>query len=316
MEELIDNISIVEYISQYVNLVPKGDEFVGLSPFTNEKTPSFFVNEDKKVWYCFSCGDGGNVIKFAKKYHKVTYEQAVKMLASYANINLDDEPILKVMRRYKRKQEEECPIRQELDKNIMQKYKNVTIQSWINEGISREVLEKYQVRYDDTACRIVFPVWDIDGRLINIKGRAAHPQWKDFGMAKYIYYYPLGKNDLFWGYHWHINDIRAKNEIILVEGEKSVMKLETNGVNNAVAISTSHLSKDQMQILMKLRVNVVVALDKDKNPLEDKNIMNLAKYNKCYVVIDEQNLLDKKDAPVDKGIEIWNTLYERRRLIC
>ena len=316
MEELIDNISIVEYISQYVNLVPKGDEFVGLSPFTNEKTPSFFVNEDKKVWYCFSCGDGGNVIKFAKKYHKVTYEQAVKMLASYANIDLDDEPILKVMRRYKRKQEEECPIRQELDKNIMQKYKNVTIQSWINEGISREVLEKYQVRYDDTACRIVFPVWDIDGRLINIKGRAAHPQWKDFGMAKYIYYYPLGKNDLFWGYHWHINDIRTKNEIILVEGEKSVMKLETNGVNNAVAISTSHLSKDQMQILMKLRVNVTIALDKDKNPLEDKNIMNLAKYNKCYVMLDEQDLLDKKDAPIDKGIEIWNALYERRKLIC
>lgn len=316
MEELIDNISIVEYISQYVNLVPKGDEFVGLSPFTNEKTPSFFVNEDKKVWYCFSCGDGGNVINFAKKYHKVTYEQAVKMLASYANIDLDDEPILKVMRRYKRKQEEECPIRQELDKNIMQKYKNVTIQSWINEGISREVLEKYQVRYDDTACRIVFPVWDIDGRLINIKGRAAHPQWKDFGMAKYIYYYPLGKNDLFWGYHWHINDILTKNEIILVEGEKSVMKLETNGVNNAVAISTSHLSKDQMQILMKLRVNVVIALDKDKNPLEDKNIMNLAKYNKCYVMLDEQDLLDKKDAPIDKGIEIWNALYERRKLIC
>ena len=71
-----------------------------------------------------------------------------------------------------------------------------------------------------------------------------------------------------------------------------------------------------MQILMKLRVNVTIALDKDKNPLEDKNIMNLAKYNKCYVMLDEQDLLDKKDAPIDKGIEIWNALYERRKLIC
>ena len=200
MEDLIEKVDIVEYISQYVNLTLKGQEYVGLSPFTNEKTPSFFVNPDKHLWYCFSCGEGGTIIQFVRKYHKVSYEQAVKMIASWAHIMLtNEEPMLKIIRHYKKK-EEELTIREELPSDIMNKFKDITIQSWIKEGIPREILEKYSVKYDDNACRIVFPVWDIEGKLINIKGRAAHPRWKDFGMAKYIYYYPLGKNDFFWGY--------------------------------------------------------------------------------------------------------------------
>lgn len=315
MDDLIEKIDILSYIGQYVKLQPQGQEYVGLSPFTNEKTPSFFVSPQKKYWYCFSCGEGGTVIKFVQKYHKVNYEKAIQMLSSWGHITIgNEEPIMKLIRRYKKREEEVIPIRKELDKDIMNKYKNVTISSWVNEGISKEVLEKYQVRYDDNACRIVFPIWDIDGRLINIKGRAAHPRWKEFGMAKYIYYFPLGKNDLFWGYHWHLQDIINKNEIILVEGEKSVMKLETNNVNNVVALGTSHLSKEQMQILLKLRVNVVVALDKDKNPREDKNLQNLSKYNKCFVIVDNNNLLKEKDSPIDCGIDVFKKLYEQKEI--
>lgn len=315
MDDLIEKIDILSYIGQYVKLQPQGQEYVGLSPFTNEKTPSFFVSPQKKYWYCFSCGEGGTVIKFVQKYHKVNYEKAIQMLSSWGHITIgNEEPIMKLIRRYKKREEEVIPIRKELDKNIMDKYKNVTISSWVNEGISKDVLEKYQVRYDDNACRIVFPIWDIDGRLINIKGRAAHPRWKEFGMAKYIYYFPLGKNDLFWGYHWHLQDIIRKNEIILVEGEKSVMKLETNGISNVVALGTSHLSKEQMQILLKLRVDVVVALDKDKNPREDKNLQNLSKYNKCFVIIDNNNLLKEKDSPIDCGIDVFKKLYEQKEI--
>ena len=315
MDDLIEKIDILSYIGQYVKLQPQGQEYVGLSPFTNEKTPSFFVSPQKKYWYCFSCGEGGTVIKFVQKYHKVNYEKAIQMLSSWGHITIgNEEPIMKLIRRYKKREEEVIPVRKELDKDIMNKYKNVTISSWVNEGISKDVLEKYQVRYDDNACRIVFPIWDIEGRLINIKGRAAHPRWKEFGMAKYIYYFPLGKNDLFWGYHWHLQDIIRKNEIILVEGEKSVMKLETNGISNAVALGTSHLSKEQMQILLKLRVDVVVALDKDKNPREDKNLQNLSKYNKCFVIIDNNNLLKEKDSPIDCGIDVFKKLYEQKEI--
>ena len=313
MNDLIEKIDILGYISQYVDLKPQGQEYVGLSPFTNEKTPSFFVSPQKKFWYCFSCGEGGTVIKFVQKYHKVNYEKAIEMLTSWAHITLEnEEPLMKLIRRYKKREEEILPARKILDANIMDKYKKITITSWVSEGISKEMLDKYQVRYDDIACRIVFPIWDLDGNIINIKGRAAHPKWKEFGMAKYIYYYPLGKNDLFWGYHWHIKDVMEKCEIILVEGEKSVMKLESNGWKNVMALGTSHLSKEQMQILLKLRVNVVVALDKDKDATQDKNLRNLARYNKCYIMTDKENLLDEKDAPIDKGIEVFEKIYNQK----
>lgn len=316
MEDLIEKIDILAYISQYVKLTPKGEEYVGLSPFTNEKTPSFFVHPEKKCWYCFSCGEGGSIIKFVQKYHKTNYEQAIKMLASYGHISLGSEDtIMKIIRRYKKKEEEVMPVREELKSDIMNQYMDIDITSWINEGISKEVLKKYQVRYDSERCRIVFPVWDIDGKLINIKGRAAHAQWKEFGMAKYIYYYPLGKNDLLWGYHWHIRDILEKKEIILVEGEKSVMKLESYGINNAVALGTSHISKEQMRILLKLRVDIVVALDRDKKAIQDKNLINLAKYNKCYIIEDDIGYLGAKDSPIDKGIDVFQELYNERKFL-
>ena len=110
----------------------------------------------------------------------------------------------------------------------------------------------------------------------------------------------------------NLSGCKSINEIILGEGEKSVMKLEACGVNNAVAMATSHLSKAQAQILMKLHTNIVVALDKDKDPKQDKNLMNLARYNNCYIMVDKENLLDEKDAPIDKGIEVFKKLYDQK----
>lgn len=318
VREFIDQLDLLAYVSQYVELKQSGREYVGLSPFTNEKTPSFFVNPDKNLWYCFSCGDGGNIIKFVEKYHHLKYQQALMLLQEWSGITMNETSennFLKIIRRYKRRIEEEFPKREELPQDIMQNYKDITIRSWVKEGISAQVLQKYQVKYDDNACRIVFPIWDTEGKLINIKGRAANPHWKEFGMAKYIYYYPLGKNDILWGYHWHLEDIKKKNEIILVEGEKSVMKLESYGINNVVALGTSHISKEQCKILLALHVDIVLALDKDKNPYEDKNFIKLSRYTKCYALIDTSDKLGEKDAPIDKGIEIFNQLYSERRFI-
>ena len=93
------------------------------------------------------------------------------------------------------------------------------------------------------------------------------------------------------------------------------MKLESNGIFNSVSLGTSHISKEQFQILLKLRADVVMALDKDKSPLDDKNFNLLAKYNRCYIMEDKEGLLGEKDAPIDKGIEVFQKLYDERRLV-
>lgn len=83
LEELINSIDIVEYISQFVDLEEKNGEYWGLSPFSDEKTPSFSVRRENNTFYCFSSGIGGNVFTFTKYYFKCTAKQAIDKLLEY-----------------------------------------------------------------------------------------------------------------------------------------------------------------------------------------------------------------------------------------
>ncbi len=88
-EEIIESIDIVDYISEAVNLRRRGVNFVGLCPFHQEKTPSFTVSPEKKIFKCFGCGKAGNVITFAVEYYGFTYSEAIRELAKRAGIRLE-----------------------------------------------------------------------------------------------------------------------------------------------------------------------------------------------------------------------------------
>ena len=93
-EELIEEIraknDIVDVISGYVRIQKKGSNYFGLCPFHNEKSPSFSVSQSKQIFYCFGCGAGGNVITFLMEYENATFQEAVKILADRAGINLPE----------------------------------------------------------------------------------------------------------------------------------------------------------------------------------------------------------------------------------
>jgi DNA primase len=94
-EELLDQIrdanDVVELISEYIPLKKRGKNFVGLCPFHSEKDASFTVTPDKQIFYCFGCGEGGNVISFLMKHEKLSFPETVKLLAKRANIPLPKE---------------------------------------------------------------------------------------------------------------------------------------------------------------------------------------------------------------------------------
>ena len=92
MEELIRGIDIVEYISQFVELERRGDEWWGLSPFKDEKTPSFSVRQSPPFWYDYSSGGGGNLYSFVKRYFNCSGYETVKKLQEYAGV--DDKTML------------------------------------------------------------------------------------------------------------------------------------------------------------------------------------------------------------------------------
>ena len=85
---IVESVDIIDLISQHIELKKSGNSFKGLCPFHSEKTPSFFVNPEKKLFYCFGCGAGGNVISFIMKYNNYEFKDAISYIDSKYGLNL------------------------------------------------------------------------------------------------------------------------------------------------------------------------------------------------------------------------------------
>ena len=89
IDRIRDLADIVDVVSQFVDLKNRGNNFFGLCPFHNEKTPSFSVAPSKQIYHCFGCGKGGNVFSFIMDYQKISFPESIKILADKYNVNLE-----------------------------------------------------------------------------------------------------------------------------------------------------------------------------------------------------------------------------------
>jgi DNA primase len=336
VEDVLSRVDILKYVSQYVELEEENGEWFGLCPWHQENTPSFSVSPDKGTYglvYCFGCHKGGNVLNFVQKYHNLGFKDALKHLCSYAGITEDQLPqrltatsVIKKYRTPNKKQKESTY--KILDSDIMNRYERnpEKLTAWVEEGISPEVLEKYQVRYDPLSNRIMYPIRTTYGEFMNIDGRTLDPDWKEKKIRKYTHFHKTGIMDTIYAL-WENRDaiVKAK-EILLFEGAKSVYKCETWGIMNAAALLGGHLNPSQRKILMSLSkqgVRVVFALDYEVNKetgkavsvLDDDEVKALCRYMPIETIVNWNNLLQLKMAPVDLGKETWDILYERRKRI-
>jgi len=320
LQDIIGSVKIEEYISQYIDLEEDNNELFGLSPFKNEQTPSFSVTPRTQLFFDFSSNVGGNVLTFIQKYHKCNFTTALNILKKYADVTEDYVDLrlsaTKTIKKFKPSKSRKPDIKHKLlSPDIMTQYEKELdkLKIWANEGITYEVMEKYQVRYDPFSNRIVYPIRDLNGNILSVKGRTLDPDFKAKKLRKYTYFEKIGDLDLIFGYYEHLQDILNKKEIILFEGEKSVMLTESWGITNTGAILTSHLNPLQLPILIKLGVRVVFALDEEINIMEDENIKKLSRFVRVEYIKDKDHLLDEKAAPVDHGQGIWERLYEGRK---
>lgn len=321
LKDLIQSIDIVEFISQFVELEEKNGEYWGLSCFKEENTPSFSVRNDPPFFYDYSSGIGGNVFTFVKHYYKCSNKEAVEILKKY--VGFDGEFVVPKQKMAatvtcKRFQCPKAAHKESKSKvlpdNYMERYEKIEnkLAVWVQEGISRESLDKFQVYYDSFSDRLVYPIRNIEGKIVNIGGRTLDPLWKEKGQRKYTYFYSWGTMDTVYGLVENMNHILQSREVILFEGCKSVLLADTWGIHNAGAILTSHLNPNQMKILARLGCRVVFALDKDVRIREDHNISKLKQYVNVEYFWDREDLLDDKNAPVDKGLEVFKKLYDQR----
>lgn len=319
--DLVESIDIVDYISQYVELEEKNGEFWGLSPFKDEKTPSFSVRREAGKYYDFSSGHGGNILTFQMRYANASMPEAIESLKAYAGVT--DATVFrprieasKIAKRYRGIQGSsvkqydssalppDCMDRYEFDKD--------RLKLWYDEGISYESMMKFGVRYDAFSDRIVYPIRNLSGKIINISGRTCDKDYKEKGLRKYTYFRSAGSVPVIYGAYENMDDIKSQNEIIVFEGAKSVLMADTWGIHNTGAAQTSHLSRFQFEILLRLNVPVSFAFDAEINVMNDENVMRLRHYVPVYWIRNQDDLLENKDSPVDKGKETFMKLYERR----
>ena len=325
-EDVLSRVDILEYMQQYLPLVEENGEWWCLSPFKEEKTPSFSVTPATQMFYDFSAGFGGNLLNFVRRYHHCTFAEAVAILKRYAGDpdvseeNLQARRIQRlsassVARKYKdygkKQRTSKASI---LPADYMERYPfdESKLQTWVDEGIAIQTMREFSVRYDPVSNRIVYPIRDMDGNIISVCGRTLDPDYKSKGLRKYTYFQTIGTLDTIYGFSDNRWDILQKNEIILFEGAKSVMLANGWGILNTGAIMTSHLNPTQFQHLLKLGCRVVFALDEEIDITKDANIQKLMRYVRVDWVKNQDGLLSPKMAPVDAGKEVWEELYERR----
>ena len=323
LNELIRSIDIVKYIGQFVELEEKNGEYWGRSPWREDVTPSFSVRKDPPFWYDFSSGKSGNVYTFVRDYKRCSPSEAIEELKRFAGVSenvvtSEKDGVLAatlMCRKFmphqhleKKKNgvilQNDCMDKFEYDEN--------KLKVWESEGISGNTLKEFQVKYDPIANRIVYPIRDLTGKIVNIGGRTLDPKYKEKGIRKYTYYYKWGTLKLLYGLYENMKYINEKKEVVVFEGCKSVLIANTWGIKNCACLLTSHLNPWQMEILAKLGHRVVFALDNDVNIRDDKKIKILKNYVNVEYIRDKNGLLDPKDSPVDKGKEVFKKLYSER----
>lgn len=221
-----------------------------------------------------------------------------------------------------------------IDENILNEYYDFYHESFYNDGISSTVLRKFEIKYDILNYRVIIPHRNRNGKLIAIRCRNLDEELVANG-RKYVPIVYKGKllsaptKQYFYGLFYNEKNIRLCKRVILVESEKAVMQYETMfpDMNITLALSSSHLSDFQIEILKELGVEeVILAFDKEydcvgnseeilyANKLK-KTVADRLNFCKVSILWDTKGLLNKKDSPLDKGKDIYLELFLNRKYL-
>ena len=301
LEEIKLRLKVSQVVSKSVKLNRRGKEFIGLSPFTTEKTPSFTVSDEKGFYHCFSSGEHGNIFDFLMKTQSLKFGEAVRQLASQAGMqpykftsfDLEKEKryqtyknILKDYNDYHHKFifENNSAAMKYLKKRGIKNdailefqigfvpdnsdYYNTLSKKFNEKDILQTGLfyknEKYNKFVNRFHSRIIFPIRNIVGDVIAFGGRIIQNK----KTAKYINspeteFYKKGR---------HIFNLdKAKTvsnknqEVIIVEGYMDVISIYSSGIKNVVSNSGIALTENQINLIWKFFSYPIVCLDGDSS---------------------------------------------------
>ena len=337
LNEIRNNLDIVEIISNYLPLTSKGKNYFGVCPFHDDHSPSMSVSKEKQIYTCFSCGATGNAFKFIQDYENISFLEAVKKCADIAHIHVDIGQA-----KEKNKHQElydiyelsqkfyQNNINTELGKKAKEYLKNRQLdENIIKEfGIGLSLNEKDMLtkllkskKYDDKTLlrsglvnennytlndvyrnRIMFPLYDLNGKVIGYNGRVYNGETEN----KYVNSKETDifkKRELLYNYHKAKDEARKKHQIILMEGPMDVIRAHTIGVKNCVATLGTAFGKEQAMLVRKLSTNVILCFDGDDAGLKATKtaIVELEKLGITPKIVRLENNSDPDDYIIKNG---------------
>ena len=298
-----DKILLSDYIGRSVNLSKKGNDFIGLCPFHNEKTPSFTVSDDKGFFHCFGCGAHGDIISFVMQKESIDFKETIKILASEIGVNIED---------YSSKDKKS--IEEEINyKNIYDLTKNYFKNNFNSESgnkvkiylekrkISLKASEYFELGYSENKIdnlitylksksysidqiidsglgrksskndrfydffrnRLIFPIHNSKGEAVAFGGRSL-----DSIEPKYLNSPDtvlFKKRKILFNYHRAKKYVQKhKMPFIVVEGYMDVIALYHIGLYGAVAPLGTALSEEQLLLLWKISDEPIICMDGDQ----------------------------------------------------
>ena len=289
---------LVQLVQETVELRPRGQEFWGCCPFHGEKTPSFHVIPSTQVWHCFGCGEGGDAFTYVMKRENLSFPESIRYLADRAGIEIaDDAPgqrrgtkrsrIIDVceetasfyhtlLMRGKDGRGREYFASRGMGSGICTRYrlgfapgrgalvahlssKGFTPREMVdaNVAVQRDRGRLFDRFYD----RVVFPIFDEQGRCIAFGGRimgAGEPKYLNTAETSVFH-----KKRNLYGFNWAKEHIVAANEAVVVEGYTDAISCWEAGIRNVVATLGTALTEHHVKTLTRFAKRIVYLFDGD-----------------------------------------------------
>ena len=300
VSKIKERLNVVDVISGYLKVQKAGANFKAQCPFHNEKTPSFFISPERQIWHCFGCQKGGDIFTFVKEMEGVEFPEALRILAARAGIELEEfdstikdskdrlYQICEASARFFEKQLSHSGTGQRaveylksrgLEGATMAKFRlGFAPSAWDslsgylrNSGFTeKEIVDAGMVIkresegiYDRFRSRIMFPISDVNGRVVGFTGRIFEGDEKE---AKYIntpQTLIYDKSRILYGLDHSRGEIRKKDKCLLVEGNMDAVMSYQAGITNVVASSGTALTPMHLVILKRFTNNLDFCFDTD-----------------------------------------------------
>lgn len=259
-EQVKQKVDLAEYVAKRVELKRSGRQLVGLCPFHSERTPSFFVAPDKRLWKCWGCNRGGTIIDFVMHEKGYNVWEAAEYLAELAGITIgDQEEYQKRKAEYQRREQIANLVARKVDK--ARDYLR-------SRGLTDETIQEFGLGFGEKNNTIVIPIHDKYGRVVAFAERYLDPNAKPK--------YHNSPNDDYYTksetlYNLHRARRHIKDKLYVVEGYFDAMSLWQMGAKAVVAVCTDSLSQEQARIIRDCvtpDVTIVLVIDNDEAGIE------------------------------------------------